>query len=844
MDVNGMENPKWIWCGDCDDDAHVWAWARREFVVSTESQAKLEITADLRYDLWLNGEYVGFGPPRYHAGTPTVDCYGLQDRLKVGKNVMAIRVYSCGGAQLSSCMPKRGALWLRLSTQVDTIISDGSWRMRRDPAYLSVSAARGETQPSNECYDARLSLGNVESCDFDCSDWACARELDGESGDVLENRDIPFFSAQPHAPDNLLECGILDFARSYSSLSIGEVAGEIRNAACRPLECGARLTPDDVYGVRLPHVSGEWSAVYAVWDLGRVWTGYPRLVLNGPAGVIVDVCYGEHLTDGRVDPSKSGINYFDRVLLASDSLEHQITWPKSARYVQIVVHGGWVDAKLTWVRSFYPLERVGSWSSSSPVIDHAVEISLHTVQLCMEDTYMDTPWRERGAWLGDDLIKARASYLYFGDFQLARRFLLHHSRGQESSGEMLGKYPSNVPHWVSTWSLRYPDSLLAYCLASDDWLLARQVWPTITKLVGWIFSRRDANGLLIGPDVTVTAEVNRYNFIDWAPVDMRGANAAWNAFAYRALTAAAKMASLLGEEALGGGWAAEADLLKAAFQKYFWNEALGVFVNGYHEGRQLSRWGSHENTLALLYGLATPSQRESILRRLREEDLQSVFVVNEADYDQEVAECGKLATVSLALSRYRWPEDRMVPIGTAYFAGYWLEMLSKYGLVEEAQKFIEERWGEFGRQGATTVWETWTMKESLSHGWSCSPAVFAAECFAGIQRSGATGLSYQVLPSPGKIRSLRSRVSTRLGAIQVVLNEGRLRVDKPEGVDVVAGLPCGSSDALYCDGVEVKGAASIERGGIVYRVHALEKSGSVLTVVAKNVDDDLRVSNL
>ncbi len=57
---------------------------------------------------------------------------------------------------------------------------------------------------------------------------------------------------------------------------------------------------------------------------------------------------------------------------------------------------------------------------------------------------MDTPWRECGSWLDDDLIKAQTAYAYFGDHNLARRFLIHHARGQRPDGMLHGKYPGNI----------------------------------------------------------------------------------------------------------------------------------------------------------------------------------------------------------------------------------------------------------------------------------------------------------------------------------------------------------------------------------------------------------------
>ncbi|NIR03206.1 MAG: family 78 glycoside hydrolase catalytic domain, partial [Gemmatimonadales bacterium] len=42
-----------------------------------------------------------------------------------------------------------------------------------------------------------------------------------------------------------------------------------------------------------------------VLDFGRVASGYPRLVLEGPAGATVDIAYSERLTDGQVEITRA-----------------------------------------------------------------------------------------------------------------------------------------------------------------------------------------------------------------------------------------------------------------------------------------------------------------------------------------------------------------------------------------------------------------------------------------------------------------------------------------------------------------------------------------------------------
>ncbi len=812
--------PSWLWCGDTGDDRHVWAWARRSFHLEAVADAQLAISADLRYMLWVNGRRVGFGPPKFHAGTPTVDRYDLTGFLRAGRNVIAVQVYSLGPEKISSCSPQRGALWADLSIGALRVISDSQWRMRKDPGYRSLGVARRGTQPPNECYDARRGLLRPWETDYDDSDWPPAAVLSSDPVLAMEARDIPPMASERFLPDRLLEQGIATFSRPISGYPLSEMALAINQATLRPDRTRrARPLPGGLSNTRY-QVRGDalaaHEAVYLIWDLGRIWSGYPTLRVSGSPGTVLDISYGEHLMNGRVNPAKSRMHYFDRLILGDSPVEYRVTWPKSARFIQLHVHGGSAELEeVAWERSTYPVVRQGSFASSSGVLDQAVAISLHTVQLCMEDSYMDTPWRERGSWLGDDLVKAQVAYDYFRDYALARRFLLHHARGQRANGMLQGKYPGNVTSNVSTWTLRFPSSLLEYCTASGDWSLARELWPKLERLVDWIASLQTPPGLFQAPPASVTAHSNHYNFIDWAPIDQRGINSAWNAFAYEALRCVETMARRTGRNADAERVADLRASVRAAFCKRLWDDRRGIFVNGLVDGVQSERWGCHENYLAMLYRLASDEQAARIIGRLKQEDLFTTFEADLANCEVELPGLGKIPTVSLALSQYRWPASAMVPIGTPYFAGYMIEALCEGGMVAEALRFIETRWGEFSRQGGTTVWETWNAEQSHSHGWSAIPAIFATRTILGVRLSESDN-AWEILPSVACLKTFRGRVATRLGVVQVEWDGTALSVDIPEGGDFFAGLPERPGAALHVNGLPATHVVSRQRNRAAY----------------------------
>ncbi len=835
-----IENARWIWTRDNPGEAHVWIYARRSFNVASPTGAELDITADLRYFLWINGAPVGFGPPKFHDATPTFDRYAIADLLRPGRNTVAVQVYSYGaGNDLSSCMPRRGALRVSLRCDGVEIVSDRGWKVRREAAYAARTVRRGEMQPPAESFDASNSLGLPWLPDYDDSRFEAATELpELVPAPRFELRDIPLFSWRAHEPDRVIATGRAEFAAPLELTDMAHDAATIA-AARRGADSEGLVRVERGLGGRADTVLmdaarlGPTQGCYALFDFGRIWTGYPVVELSGTPGTVVHLSYAEHLREGRLDPTKHGLHYVDRLMLGKEKLRHRITWPKCLRYLQVDARGGSLRLEaLALERSSYPVERRGGFACSDPVLNQAVEISAHTVQLCMEDGYMDTPWRERGSWLGDDIVKALANFYLFGDRDLFRRFLRQHARGQLPSGAMQGKYPGCKSSHISTWTLSFAISLKEYTLHTGDDSLAGELWPVVKKTTAWLEGYRLEPGVYGNLPLQVTSETNIYNFIDWAPVDTLGANAAWNAHAYHFLQAAGFLAGVAGDGVSAQLCRERAAALGDAFRRVFFDHERGVFVNGWQDGRRKERWGCHENYLAILFGLADPGQRRSILERFRAEDLRATFVPERAAYEDLIPEFGDAGwSVAIALSRYPWDARRMVPLGSPYFANFALQALCELGMADEAQDLISQRWGDFSRAGGTTVFETWSELGSLSHGWGCAPALICGRYFLGAAPARERGFDYTITPQRGSLTWAQGRIPTPQGILEIswkFSGKWRLEILLPGTLRARAGLPLADGEHLLLNGTQVPAASVEERYGRRYGLVLLAPGGHVL----------------
>lgn len=812
-----LDRSRWIWSGDDPAESNVWIVARRSFLVREKSPTWLNISADLRYLAWVNGHQLSFGPPKSDFRRPTLDRYDITSWLRRGQNVLVIQVYSLGDVEdISSCMPRQGGLIGSIESAGSLIGTDASWKLCRDRAYRPWAMRRGDVQPHQEVFDARLALGEVHDAGYDDADWPAAVELtDGPLQpymECIEWRDIPAMTSWMRFPRAVDATGLAVFESAVDPQRMEGVDSEIARAR-RGVDLARRVEIKG--GAVLCDATGldPTQGVYARWDFGEIWTGYPILTLQGQPGTVVDISYAEGLLDGVVDPSRGPTNYVDRIILGQGLCTHRIFWPKTLQYLQVDVRAGRARIEsVEFQASTYPVEHKGHFACSDPLFSRVWDISARTVQLCMEDNYMDTPWRERGSWLGDILIHTRTNYYAFGDTALIKRFLRLHTFGVLDDGSLCSKYPARRTTHVHTWNLTYPiavDDL--YTFDGDEQLVA-DCWPTCRSVVQWLEQYRTDEGLYGNLPLKVTPEDNIYTFIDWSPVDTRGCNAAFNALVYQMFGACERLAGIAGDDEQAAFCRGRRAAMKEAFRAYFWDADRGVFVNGWHEGRQLDRWGCQENYLALVSDLASPPQRHRIVEALGAEDLQSIFLIDDTKH-------GFLwATMAIALNRYGWDPGAMVPMGTPYFAYWAMKALFEADLACEALEIIRTHWGRFVAEGASTVWEMWDRHGSLSHGWSAGPVPIFGEYVLGVRRNPGHARSCRILPQRGDLGQARGAVPTCLGNLEVQwhFNQGRWRLDVtvPEGLGVLAGLPRADAACLWCDGLAVA-SPHLVRAGLV-----------------------------
>ena len=195
----------WIWHGPSDaPHQRVLAFRRSFEIESDPNDAKVRITADSRYELFVNGRSVGQGPPRSWIEPWTVDEYDLGACLRRGENSIAVRVTHFGISTFQYLYARPGLI-AQLAYDGQTLASDASWRVATEASFAERVPRIDCQQAWEEQYDANLAPVDAAGrawwepgfTEADCETvWSEATVVDAPHT-TFEPRRVPALTRRP-----------------------------------------------------------------------------------------------------------------------------------------------------------------------------------------------------------------------------------------------------------------------------------------------------------------------------------------------------------------------------------------------------------------------------------------------------------------------------------------------------------------------------------------------------------------------------------------------------------------------------------------------------------------------
>lgn len=477
---------------------------RKEFKVSTlPSTFVINVTADNRYRLFVNGKAVCSGPARGDLFNWYYETIDIAPFLKQGKNTIAAQVWNMGELAPVAQVSNQTAFVLQGNTESEKIVNtDSTWKVMKNDAYRPCSLNNGErlkaymvVGPGDEINGFLYPWG-WEQLDYNDTSWKNVQEIAhpepvGSGTDnrwTLTPRSIPLFKEQ-----------LLRFPSLRRTKGI--------------------TTTQDFLTGKSPLKIPAHQTVSILLDASTNTVAYPELVLSKGKGTSVKLTYAESLFDAsgvkgnrnEIDNKEIKGNFDLFIADGGENRKFRPLWFKAYRYVQLDIttkDEPLILNDIYGMKTGYPLEMNASFSSSDPSLQDIWNVGWRTAQLCAGEMYYDTPYYEQLQYTGDSRIQALISLYTSGDDRLMRKAILdfYHSRTPE--GLTQGRYPSNRLQIIPTFSLFWVSMVHDYWMHRKGDAFVKQFLPAINEIMNWYQIRINQDKKMLGP-------LTWWNFVDW-----------------------------------------------------------------------------------------------------------------------------------------------------------------------------------------------------------------------------------------------------------------------------------------------------------------------------------------
>lgn len=580
--LNTTHTPQWVWLHDDQDKLNNYAAFRLivQVAVSEIPQTvPITVSASSMYLLWVNGQPVGRGPAREWLGAVGIDRYEIAPFLLPGENVISALCHNAGEDTNAFQKTRPGFTFSGIIADQDISTGHAQWEGCQldcwDPN--STRMHTGGYNRFNEEINMRRYRPDIwERGQGD--GWRSITLTDAVATQrpVMIPREIP-----PLCERNIEQTphvvGIAAFPSCVTPLET-PAQTMIHTPRTRADSRRVNMVPGG-----FPLTIQPGAPLSLVFDLGGMTSGVLSLEIEAGGDETIAIGTGDRLIQPdhqAFAPVKSvalnpfdnatfvvnathgvskgvrGTNSVDRLVLAPGHNAWKGTFNlRGFRFVQLDITGlkqTMVIQSLQAHEIVYPCKPHGQFSCSDQQLNKLWKAGCRTLQLCMADTYLDNPSRERQEYGEDGLIAAQCGYAYFGDTELAERFLRLHGDGIHADGSMESGGPWPFCQIIPAWTLLWIEAIGNHMNFTGDDRIGLRLAPTVRKALRWFEAFEDADGLLTVTDQPYQNEqiaVGRiWNFIDWQPDNeqVRGepARLTLNIIYYAALQTAARILQL------------------------------------------------------------------------------------------------------------------------------------------------------------------------------------------------------------------------------------------------------------------------------------------------------------
>lgn len=683
----------------------------------------VQVSADNRYKLFVNGKMVSLGPARGDLTHWNFETVEIATYLKAGNNVIAAKVWNEAEWRPEAQLSLRTAFILQAAdTSQQMVNTDTSWRCIRDDSYkpIKINLPAYYVAGPGELIDMNVHIRDWEKENFNAVSWKPAKQIfHGSPKEILGAYGTPegWLLTPSTIPSMELKQQRLKAVRKSEGIS----------------------TPASFPGEKVSVVIPANTQASILLDQSFLTNAYLTLVLSGGKEGTVSIGYTEALFEKH--PFKGNRNEIDDKIfmgrrdsiIADGSVGQTFTtlWWRTYRYVQLKIstkNDPLVIDDIYGTFTGYPFELKAKLASENTELNKMLDIGWHTARLCAVETYMDCPYYEQLQYIGDGRIQALVSLYNSGDDRLLRNALdlMDHSRQPE--GVTQSRHPSFTPQYIPTFSLWYIGMLHDYWMYGNDSNFIKNKLAGTREVLNYFHGYQQKDGSL--------KNVPYWLFTDWVgekgwdagagPMGKNGNSAMLDLQLLWAYQLAAEMENKIGMKQYAALYIQFASQLKTTIRHKYWDNTRQLFA----DRSEKDLFSQHTNSLAILTGMVDKRNQVSLAEKML--------------------------------------KDSSMAAATIYFKYYLHQALIKAGLGNNYLDWLD-KWRENINMGLTTWAEMSDVSASRSdcHAWGSSPNIEFFRTVLGINSDAPGFQKVRIEPHLGRLKNISGEMPHPNGKIAV-----------------------------------------------------------------------------
>ncbi len=695
-----MQQAAPVWVKGREKEMNLTLGFHGVFQASKNEDVKLKISASTLYRVFLNGEFLGYGPARAAHGFFRVDEYNLANKVKTGANVLAVEV---AGYNVNSYYT------------ID------------EPSFLQAEVTGGEkvllatgTENGFSAFQIKERLQKVERYSFqrpfteyyrlaeNWDNWRTSLEEPTETVSLVEQPKVELLPRNLLLPEfdivhpkQVYGKGTIEYQKPdkyKKDRSLTRISEKFKGYKEDEIKVFPSQLIQEIKNKELDVISQLYDEnsltleknKFATLDFGTNLTGFigSKISCAEPSKILF--YFDEILTDGDVNTKKRMSDVNNQVVyeLQPGNYLLETFEAYTFKYLKVIVLDGKCKMDDICLREYaYPENKQAAFSSDNEKLNAIYRAARQTFRQNAVDIFMDCPSRERAGWLCDSYFTAIMEKDFTGESKVAHNFYenfaLPDSFKYLPDGMLPMCYPADHPDgvFIPNWAMWFVIQIDDYKQRGGDPQLVARLEPRITNLLHYFESFENEDGLL--------EKLDSWIFVEWSK-----ANSFVQDVNYPTNMLYATVLKKAGELYNNQHWLDKAAQIKQTILKQSFNGEFFVDNAVRDENGELEVTDNTTEVCqyyAFFFNIATPETHPELWKKLT-----TAFGPNRDD-------------------KVTYPD---VFIANAFIGNYLrMDILSRYGLQEQLLSEVQDYFYGMAKQTGT-LWENMKSSASCNHGFA------------------------------------------------------------------------------------------------------------------------------